>query len=113
MFGAKMIEEVHKGRDDELSFMEAALDVCSVYYLCLQVRPSNLCLSVILQLTQVHWTMGTSIIRNPYHIPIIRSQLIRNLSALFPEVHDEIISAWDDALPIKGHGEGSSACFIE
>lgn len=34
-----------------------------------------------------------------YHVAIIRSQLTRNLGALFPDVHDEIIHSFADLIP--------------
>jgi hypothetical protein len=53
----------------------------------------------------VEHTMGQEIYHNPYHIPIVRSQLTRNLGALCLEIRDEIITAFDDVLDLRGNGE--------
>jgi hypothetical protein len=55
-------------------------------------------------MVQMPWTMGLSIHDNPYHLPIIRSQLTRNVGVVFSDIRDEIVAAWGDALPLKGDG---------
>lgn len=49
--------------------------------------------------------MGLEILHNPYHVPIVRSQLTRNIGVLYPEIRDEIIMAFDDVLDLRGNGE--------
>lgn len=49
--------------------------------------------------------MGPKVYRNPYHVQIVRSQLNQNLYALYPEVRDEIVTALDDVLDLRGNGE--------
>ncbi|OBZ73049.1 Ent-kaurene oxidase [Grifola frondosa] len=44
----------------------------------------------------------TSIHDNTYHISVVRSQLTRNLAEIFPEVYDEIIASFADAIPLTG-----------
>ncbi|OBZ73434.1 Ent-kaurene oxidase [Grifola frondosa] len=56
------------------------------------------------ELVQTQYTLGPSIRDNPYHIPVVRSQLTRNLAEIFPEVHDEIIASFTDAIPLTGDG---------
>lgn len=48
--------------------------------------------------------MGPAIAKNPYHIPIVRQQLTRNLAALFPSVREELAQAFRDNIPIDGDG---------
>ncbi|KAH7926847.1 cytochrome P450 [Leucogyrophana mollusca] len=76
--GPKLLEELRKSPDDELSFLEATNDSLKVEY-----------------------TLGHDIHHNPYHIPIIRSQLTRNLAALFPDIRDEIVTAFEETLQLK------------
>ncbi|KAH7908171.1 cytochrome P450 [Hygrophoropsis aurantiaca] len=78
--GQKLADEVRKAPDDELSFLEATNDSLKTEY-----------------------TLGHEIHNNPYHIPIIRSQLTRNLSALFHDIRDEIVTAFEETLQLKGN----------
>ena len=48
--------------------------------------------------------MGPEIFHNPYHVPIVRAQLTRNIGALCPEIIDEISTAFDDVLDLRGNG---------
>ena len=49
--------------------------------------------------------MGREIFHNPYHVPIVRAQLTRNIGALYPEIRDEIRMAFDDVLDLRDNGE--------
>ena len=40
-------------------------------------------------------------IKTPYHTGVVRSQLIRNVAALYDEIRDEIICAFDEILDLK------------
>ncbi|KAJ7137551.1 cytochrome P450 [Mycena crocata] len=42
---------------------------------------------------------------NPYHDNVVRSTLTRNLGRCFPDVHDEIVCAFDDVLPLDGQAQ--------
>lgn len=53
---------------------------------------------MIQQLQTLH-TIGPDVHHNDYHIQIIRSQLTRNLSALFPDIRDEISTAFSELIP--------------
>ena len=48
--------------------------------------------------------MGPELHLNPYHVPLVRARLTRNLEALYPEVRDEICAAFEDALGLEGNG---------
>jgi len=37
---------------------------------------------------------------NPYHIPIIQGQLTKALPQLVPEIHEEIVDAFNDIIPL-------------
>ena len=49
--------------------------------------------------------MAPEVHHNPYHLSIVRSQLTRNLGALYPKIRDEIITAFDDVLDLEGNGK--------
>ncbi|KAJ3478574.1 hypothetical protein NLI96_g9659 [Meripilus lineatus] len=72
----KLVDEIRRAGDDELNFLDAAIDGL-----------------------QTDYTMGTAISNNPYHVPIIRSQLTRNLSTLFSDIRDELSTAFKDFIP--------------
>ncbi|KAF8997910.1 cytochrome P450 [Cyathus striatus] len=74
--GDRYMEELRKAPDNVLSF-EMAVD----------------------EFLQIPYTMGPEITTNPYHIPIVRSQLTRNLGRIFPELQEEIVDACKDFLP--------------
>ncbi|CAL1702998.1 unnamed protein product [Somion occarium] len=76
--GPKLIEELRKAPDDTLSFEEATRESL-----------------------QVDYTLGPAIHHNGYHIGIVRSNLTRNLAALFPDVRDEIVAAFTEAIPLS------------
>ncbi|EIW87323.1 cytochrome P450 [Coniophora puteana RWD-64-598 SS2] len=78
--GPKYVEEVRKAPDNVLSFLEATND-----------------------LLRVEYTLGPRIHHDPFHIPIIRSQLTRSLGVLCTDIRDEIVTAFNDELPLKGH----------
>ncbi|KAF9533018.1 cytochrome P450 [Crepidotus variabilis] len=49
---------------------------------------------------QTDHTVGPHMFDNDYHIAIVRSQLTRSLPRLVPEVHDELIEAFKDYIPL-------------
>lgn len=74
--GSKLIDELRKAPDEFLSFDEANAELLSI-----------------------DLTLGPEIHYNPYHIPIIRSALTRNLGAVFPDVREELQLAFEEAIP--------------
>jgi len=48
--------------------------------------------------------MGSNVKTIPYHVPIVRSQLTRNLSTLFPAVYEEVVDALDQQVPACENG---------
>lgn len=51
------------------------------------------------------YTLGKEVHINHYHVPIMRSHLTRNIGALSSVIRDEIVTAFDEVLNLKGHGE--------
>ncbi|KAJ7140569.1 cytochrome P450 [Mycena crocata] len=45
---------------------------------------------------------GPEIRKNPYHLPAVLSSMTRNLGRRFPDIHDEIVSAFQDVMPVEG-----------
>ncbi|KZT20329.1 cytochrome P450 [Neolentinus lepideus HHB14362 ss-1] len=72
----ELVEEIRKAPDDVLSFAEATNNEIQITY-----------------------TLGKNVHENGYHVPIIRSQLTRNLAVLFPTIRDEIVAAFNDIIP--------------
>jgi hypothetical protein len=53
----------------------------------------------MLQLTQAKYTVGHEIMENQYQIEIVKRDLTRNLTVLFPDIYDEIEKAFDEYIP--------------
>lgn len=47
----------------------------------------------------IDWTLGPGIATNPYHIPIVRGQLTRNLGRLFSDLREEIQLSFEEIIP--------------
>ena len=80
ILGPQYVDELRKQPDDVFSFEESVNDSI-----------------------QVEYTLGPPIHYDPFHIPIIRSQLTRNLGNLYTDIRDEIVTAFSDELPLKGN----------
>ncbi|KIK77776.1 hypothetical protein PAXRUDRAFT_834874 [Paxillus rubicundulus Ve08.2h10] len=78
--GSQSVEDMRKASDDELSLAEASNDDLKLGYM---------------------W--GRDIFYNPYHIAIVRSQLTRNLGILYPDIRDEIFTAFEETLDLRGN----------
>jgi hypothetical protein len=52
-----------------------------------------------LQLTQAQYTIDHELLKNPYEIDIVKRDLTRNLTVLFPGIYDEISEAFDEYIP--------------
>ncbi|KAF9231273.1 cytochrome P450 [Melanogaster broomeanus] len=76
--GSRYLEDITKYRDDELSAVEASNDIMKIEY-----------------------TLGHQVYRNPYHTPIIHTQLVRNIGFLYPDVRDEVVTALQEILNLK------------
>ena len=51
-----------------------------------------------MQSLAVEYTLGAEIHHNPYHVPVVRSQLTRNIGNIFSEVQDELSAAFTDVI---------------
>ena len=49
--------------------------------------------------------MGSDLRYDAYHITVLRSQLPRKIGSLYPELRDEIITAFDDILDLDDNGD--------
>ncbi|KAG1749804.1 cytochrome P450 [Suillus paluster] len=74
--GPRLIEELRKVPEDELSFDHAMRD-----------------------LLQVKYTFGIDAQEYPYHVHVTRNHLSRNLQVLFPDVYDEITHVFRTIMP--------------
>ena len=87
--GAKMIEDLRKRSDDEVSFLEATEA----------------------GLNSRH-TIGGAWLDDPYHVDIIREKLTRTLPAILPDVLDELTLAVPAYIPIHGQGKHLACAFV-
>ncbi|KAH9895701.1 cytochrome P450 [Cubamyces lactineus] len=76
--GSKLIEDVGKRPDHELSFHEAAGEF-----------------------VQTKYTVGHEAHHDPYHVNVVREKLTRNLSAILPEIMDELTAAVHENIPAE------------
>lgn len=56
------------------------------------------------------YTMGKEVQINRYHIPVMRSQLTRNIGALSSTIRDEIVTSLQEILALKDDGEWFIFC---
>ncbi|KAF9236826.1 cytochrome P450 [Melanogaster broomeanus] len=76
--GQQHIQEMRNCFDDELSFEVEANDRVKTEY-----------------------TLGYEVYHNPYTLPIIRTQLTRNIGVLYPDLRDEVVTAFEEILDLK------------
>ncbi|KAI0071573.1 cytochrome P450 [Panus rudis PR-1116 ss-1] len=74
--GPKLVDELRRAPDHQLSFVEAIQDIL-----------------------QIKWVFGHEIEKDPLHIEIIRVQLTRQLANVFSDIRDEVVAAYDDYMP--------------
>ncbi|TDL14450.1 cytochrome P450 [Rickenella mellea] len=72
--GQELIEELRKAPDDNMSLEEALGEV-------------------------LKYSLGQQLLDNTYHIHVLRTQLTRNLDSVFPDVKDEIMTAFEEIIP--------------
>lgn len=49
---------------------------------------------------QTDYTLGSEISLEPYHIPVVRTSLTRNIATRFAEIKDKINAAFGDYIPV-------------
>ena len=57
-----------------------------------------------IQFTQTKYTFGFLNLDDVYHRNVIRSKLTRNMSPTFDQVHDELLCAVRECIPVVGKG---------
>jgi hypothetical protein len=57
------------------------------------------------QILEAKHTLGHDTHYNPYHIAILRSRINRNLGAIYADIKDEIVTAFDEILNLEGLGK--------
>ncbi|KAH9942847.1 cytochrome P450 [Amylocystis lapponica] len=77
--GPKLIDELRRLPDDQMSFHEAADDTLHTRY-----------------------SVGADVVDEPHHVGTIRNQLTRNLGMLMPDVVDEVQMAFKEYIPVQG-----------
>ncbi|KAI6042742.1 cytochrome P450 [Pisolithus marmoratus] len=78
VIGRNHLQDIKKSPDDELSFTEAAIDSLKVDYL-----------------------FGPGICTNPYHVSVTRIFLTRNLGRYYPDLKDEVHTAFEQLLDLE------------
>ncbi|THV05793.1 cytochrome P450 [Dendrothele bispora CBS 962.96] len=76
--GPKMIDDIRRASDENLSFPDAVLETL-----------------------QSNYTMGKELRTNMYHIDVVRNALTRNIAARFADIKDEIECSFEDEVPVK------------
>ncbi|KAL1760611.1 cytochrome P450, partial [Schizophyllum commune] len=71
--GAALVDELRRGAGDTLSFTDAAEEIA-----------------------QISLVLGESVGKNPYHIPVLQTQLTHNIHDLIPAMHDEMRAVFED-----------------
>ncbi|KAI6042740.1 cytochrome P450 [Pisolithus marmoratus] len=79
VIGRHHLEDIQKSTDDELSFMEAASDLVKADYLLAEIKS------------------------DPYHISVARTYLTRNVGLYYPNIKDEVHTAFEELLDLKGN----------
>ncbi|KAI0059479.1 cytochrome P450 [Artomyces pyxidatus] len=53
------------------------------------------------RMLQIKYTLGEEFEKDSYHIPLVRTQLTRNLGVLFDDMRDELVAAFEDMIPAR------------
>ncbi|KAG6329900.1 hypothetical protein ID866_9189 [Astraeus odoratus] len=78
ILGRNHLDDIKKLPDDELSLSEASNDFANVDYL-----------------------FGKGVTSNPYHVVVTRTHLARNIAHYYPDIRDEIETAFNEILDLK------------
>ncbi|KAF9235150.1 cytochrome P450 [Melanogaster broomeanus] len=79
--GRQLLEDICRSPDNELSALEAGYQ----------------------QILNGQYLVGPEMFRDAYHIPIVRSRLTRNLGTLYPDIRDEVSTAFEEILDLKSN----------
>ena len=95
------IEELRRAPDDTVALDKAIVDAG----LSFPFPVRSLCVKCYQQELQSDYTMNRRIHHHSYHGKIVRTQLTRNAGTLYPELRNEITTAFDDIIDLEGNGE--------
>nr|BAD94562.1 cytochrome P450 [Phanerodontia chrysosporium]BAL05132.1 cytochrome P450 [Phanerodontia chrysosporium] len=74
--GKKLVDELQRLPDDAVSFIKGASDLSGTEHM-----------------------FGRQVIDDPFHVPIIRTHLTKNLAPMFSDVFDEVSIAFQELIP--------------
>ncbi|KAJ7100090.1 cytochrome P450 [Mycena belliarum] len=77
--GPTLIEDLRKAPDDSISLAEGTNSMLHLEH-----------------------TLGYEQHHDPFQVPVVRTTLTRNIGVCFPLVHDEVVAAFEDLVPVKG-----------
>ena len=105
----EQIEELRRAPDDVFSFQDATNEVGDYSFLLGLGR-----IECHWQRLNMNYTLGSGGADSdaPFHVSVVRSQLTRNIGTLYPQIRDEIVTAFDEVLDLKGNGERSASTRI-
>ncbi|KAF8957287.1 cytochrome P450, partial [Flammula alnicola] len=83
--GPEMIEDIRRSSDEQLSFRDAVAETIQTDYM-----------------------LGKEVRVDPFHIAVVRSPMTRNLGVRFPEIKDEITTAFSELIPVMHTKEWTS-----
>lgn len=64
-----------------------------------------------MQMLDIEHTLGPEIAADSWHNDLVRVNLTKNMDAVFPEVRDEVASAFEDYIPLCDDGEQRCILF--
>jgi hypothetical protein len=121
--GPQAVEDIRQAADDELSLQKAVDEVCVIINPCgpdqqyysfslLIIRSGRISILVnipsrlLVKILHVLFVDLFAPPQDPYHTPIIRNQLTKNLGVLSLDIRDEIVQAFDDEIrPTAGKSQ--------
>ncbi|CCM04380.1 uncharacterized protein FIBRA_06554 [Fibroporia radiculosa] len=80
--GSELVEELRKVPDSILSFPVA-----------------------LQEFIQEEYTIGRELMSSAYHTPLLITRIARYLTELFPDIHDEVVTAFNDELGLTREGQ--------
>ena len=69
--------------------------------------------SYYLQTLQTVHTLGKAVADDPWHVPVVRGALTRNIGAKFDDVREEIVAAFEDEMPATTGMCSDISCMFE
>ncbi|KAI6043533.1 cytochrome P450 [Pisolithus marmoratus] len=95
-------DAINEVRDFVLAPFSAEIGFMHVYVVrtvILRFAPTHWCWKNL----QVEYTLTPAVFHDRYHTPVLRSQLARNMGAIYPDIRNELVVAFDEALDLKGN----------